>query len=426
MSGKTVLSLFSGCGGMDLGFEGNFKVNSSCINIKLHPDWLNVDSNNIVTLPLTGFKTIFANDILPSARAAWAPYFNKRGTPLNTFHIKSIVDIVKSVQKEGANSLINQKSVDIITGGFPCQDFSVAGKRKGFLSHKNHNGMITELNEPTLENRGMLYYWMKCAIEIFRPKIFVAENVKGLTNLTGAKKIIENDFRKMINGGYHIAEVRVLNTAEYGIPQKRERVIFYGLLKEALKPEILNKLDSRQVPVELDLYPIKTHKLNNANNQCDEEILSPFVTVGQVIQDLPEPNESSYDQSQSSFSKAKWYGKHCQGQTEICLNKVGPTIRAEHHGNIEFRRLSKEHGGQHFDELAKGLPERRLTVRECARIQTFPDDYAFVRKEITDNPEFRISVSDGYRLIGNAVPPLLAYHIAYRIKELWPVLFNRG
>ena len=69
-------------------------------------------------------------------------------------------------------------------------------------------------------------------------------------------------------------------------------------------------------------------------------------------------------------------------------------------------------------ELKKGLKERRLSVRECARIQTFPDDYKFVVPNL-------LSASDGYRLIGNAVPPLLAFRLALRLEEVWPELFKK-
>jgi DNA (cytosine-5)-methyltransferase 1 len=122
------------------------------------------------------------------------------------------------------------------------------------------------------------------------------------------------------------------------------------------------------------------------------------------------------------FSKAKYMGKHCQGQSEIKLNNIGPTIRAEHHGNIEFRRLSANNGGMQLDELKKGLKERRLTVRECALIQTFPRDFEFVIP--SGNRKFFISPSSAYKLIGNAVPPLLAYHIAKRIEKLWDMYFE--
>ena len=104
------------------------------------------------------------------------------------------------------------------------------------------------------------------------------------------------------------------------------------------------------------------------------------------------------------------------------LDSVGPTIRSEHHGNIEFRRLSAEHGGSHLEELAKGLPERRLTIRECARIQTFPDDYQFILKKTVQNKS--VSSSDAYKIIGNAVPCVLAYHIAKTIENKWLLYFK--
>ena len=119
---------------------------------------------------------------------------------------------------------------------------------------------------------------------------------------------------------------------------------------------------------------------------------------------------------------AKYMGKHCQGQTEVNLHGIGPTIRSEHHGNIEYRRLSAEHGGKYQHELDAGLQERRLTIRECARIQTFPDDYKFVIP--AEDGEKSVSASDAYKLIGNAVPPLLAYHIARRLEDNWTKYFG--
>jgi len=115
-------------------------------------------------------------------------------------------------------------------------------------------------------------------------------------------------------------------------------------------------------------------------------------------------------------------GKHCQGQSEIDLNDIGPTIRSEHHGNIEFRRLSKKNGGKILRELDKGRIERRLTIRECARIQTFPDDYMFI---VPSNGEKKgVSASDAYKIIGNAVPPLLGFHIAKRLENNWELYFG--
>ena len=149
--------------------------------------------------------------------------------------------------------------------------------------------------------------------------------------------------------------------------------------------------------------------------------MSPFVNCKEAFYGLVEPNLAT-DESQKKYSKAKFMGTHCQGQTEIKLNSVSPTIRSEHHGNIEFRRLSKEHGGVNFLELEKGLPERRLTIRECARLQTFPDDYQFILPKIGEN--VAVSASSAYKIIGNAVPCLLAYNIAMRIRQNWDKYFK--
>lgn len=106
------------------------------------------------------------------------------------------------------------------------------------------------------------------------------------------------------------------------------------------------------------------------------------------------------------------------------MDKIAPTIRSEHHGNIEFRRLAQEHGGVNTQELIDGLKERRLTPRECALIQTFPPDFKFVMPSNDSCTRFKVSASGAYKVIGNAVPPLLAYHIAKRIEEIWPIYFK--
>ena len=152
---------------------------------------------------------------------------------------------------------------------------------------------------------------------------------------------------------------------------------------------------------------------------------SHFVQLKDVFKHLDEP-EHTQDLSQRFYSKAKFMGKHCQGQTEIKLSSISPTIRSEHHGNIEFRRLSKKNGGQIENELNKGLKERRLTVRECALIQTFPPDYDFVIENKNGRKgSFLVSPSQAYKIIGNAVPPLLAYNLAKRIEEVWDLYFKK-
>lgn len=410
---KRVLSLFSGCGGMDIGFEGGFCCLKNSINSTLHPDWIEQDYGNWVKVKETGFQTVFANDIRPDAKSAWVSYFSKKYDTANElFHLNSIVDLVKDA-KDGTS--IFPDNIDIVTGGFPCQDFSVAGKRKGFQSDKSHNGKKIEINEPTVENRGQLYIWMKEVISLVQPSVFIAENVKGLISLNDTKEIIEHDFANAADGGYLVIPARVLHAANYGVPQSRERIIFYGFKRNTLRRDALDSLLNLSENTDYDPYPVPTHSFT-----LNGEQLSPFVTCKEALQDLDEP-ECSKDISQTKYSKAKYLPKG-QGNIEIKLDSISPTIRSEHHGNIEFRRLSIENGGTHQEELARGLQQRRLTIRECARLQTFPDDYQFILPKTEQNKA--VSASQAYKIIGNAVPCVLSYNIAMRLSENWDKYFK--
>lgn len=412
-----LLSLFSGCGGIDLGFEGGFQVLKKAINPDYSKDWDMKDiDRDWVELGKNRFRTIFANDIKPEAKAAWVNYFGRRGIDSQKYYLNSIVDLVK-LQKENDLNIFPQ-NVDVLIGGFPCQDFSVAGKRRGFNSNRRHDGKKVDIEAPTIENRGQLYIWMREVISITEPKVFVAENVKGLTNLDDTKEIIEKDFASVCNGGYLVVPAKVLNAANYGVPQGRERVIFFGFKKSELLPEALEELSKEKPSDKYTPYPPITHYLPGDE---PEEHLKKFVTVKDALTGLGEPEDSS-DVSHQKYSRAKYMGTHCQGQNEVKLDSVGPTIRSEHHGNIEFRRLSEEHGGRNKSELADGLKERRLSVRECARIQTFPDDYDFVIAAKEGNKA--VSASEAYKIIGNAVPPLLGYHIAKRLEQNWKLYFG--
>lgn len=406
-----LLSLFSGCGGMDLGFIGGFRCLKKSVNNNVHKDWIDSENENWIELKRTCFETVFANDIRPDAKAAWVSYFSKFNADADKlYHLESIVDLVKEY-KNGTFSFPD--NISVVTGGFPCQDFSVAGKRLGFNSKTSHSGGKLNVDEPSDESRGKLYMWMRDVISITEPNLFVAENVKGLTNLADVKQIIEHDFSEA-GGGYLVVNAKVLNASHYGVPQGRERVIFFGFKKSALTEKAVEELQKENISAEYNPYPQETHSRADKN-------LYPIVTCEDAFSELSEP-EKSDDKSQQIYSKAKYMGKHCQGQTEVKLDDVGPTIRSEHHGNIEYRRLSAEHGGNHKDELAQNLQERRLTIRECARLQTFPDDYQFILPKTENNSA--VSSSDAYKIIGNAVPCVLAYNIAMNIQQKWNLWFG--
>ncbi|MEB7781402.1 DNA (cytosine-5-)-methyltransferase [Mammaliicoccus fleurettii] len=342
-----VVSLFSGVGGMDLGFVGDFKFLDK------------IYSKN-------PFKIIFANDIFKQAADVYEYNFKHK------------------VERESITELdLNFENVDVVLGGFPCQTFSYSGKRNG-------------LSDP----RGQLYKEMIRVINKCRPKMFIAENVDGIRNskkdISGAnvdQSALDTILGDFENSGYDV-QYHVLNAADYGVPQIRRRVIIIGIRKD------LGDINSQY-------YPAPTYFENNDKNK--------WITSEDAIQDLWNSIDKTSipNHTYKDFSKAKFYpGKKMQGNNRILANKPAPTIRAEHHGNIEGHY---NYIGQDEHDV---LGWRRLSVRECARLQSFPDSFNFIS-----------SASSSYKMIGNAVPPVMAWNIAravfYSLEKLGCIEKNR-
>lgn len=360
-----VLSLFTGIGGMDMGFCGQVVVHKDSVR---NTKWIakRHTVRDFVALKRMPFECVFQNDILKGARDVFG--YNNDASNYNTTSIYDLLSANYAFPK-----------ADIVIGGFPCQDFSQSGRRKGFQSQIGHD--LKEKMDHKRENgRGTLYKSFVEVVKRVRPKIFVAENVYGLLTMkTNPIKKIIKDFSEL---GYDV-NYQVIYCPEFGIPQTRKRVIIMGISKD------------------------RTFELKEGWNLITKNKVQ--CGIGKYFEHLREP-ETTDDLSQMLYSKAKLLEKG-QGQAEINLASFAPTMRAEHHGNIEFRR----HANSKHNRSERHMAARRLTIREAGLIQTFPPHYVF-------NKTNSMVV---YKYIGNAVPPLLGYVIADKVHALWKLSFGR-
>ncbi len=296
---REIVSMFAGCGGLDLGFRGDFTYLG-----KHYPRLHN--------------RITWAND---NNGAACDTYKNNVGQHIVCGDLNDCFDTMPD-------------SADIVLGGFPCQDVSINGKQQ------RERG-----------TRTILYKSMIEAIEVLKPTVFVAENVKGLLSSEFGKQILA-DFRIP---GYSVS-YRLYLASDYGVPQRRTRLIIVGV--------------RGSMPF---LHPPPQSLMNEMT--CEE-------AIGDLA-DMKWCEERAHIWSQAKRSPE-------QGNRILKANAPSTTIRAEHHGNVQW----------HYE-----LP-RRISLREQARLQSFPDDFRF---------------SGGMRAterqIGNAVPPVMAWHIAREIES---------
>lgn len=244
---------------------------------------------------------------------------------------------------------------DTVVGGFPCQGFSQANRLK----------IVND-------SRNSLYKEFLRVIADKQPKWFLAENVRGILSFAGGKAIkkIEHDFSR---AGYRVQK-QLFNTANYGVPQTRIRVIIAGT-----RSDLPPRFDYR--------YPEATHSKKPVGHQL------PWVSVREALAHIPEPDDAP-EIPNHEYSKYKVTNRNFTGHRTTNATKPSPTILAR--GNGKGGVCAIQHPKNH----------RRMSIREQAIIQTFPEDF-----------EFSGRMNSCYRQVGNAVPVLFGKYLGDVLKE---------
>ena len=312
-----VASLFCGCGGTDVGLLGDF-------------DFLgkHYESN--------GMEIVYANDIDDNACNIFKENFGI--TPDNRD--------IREVKSEEIPEF------DILTGGFPCQSFSIIAQNPKRLGVK--------------DERGKLFFEMCRILRERQPKCFIAENVKGIltANKKSAFPLILKEFEE---SGYNV-QYRILNSANYGVPQKMERVIIVGFRKDL---NIEFSFPDVEIEDENNFAPLK----KVIEKKVDEKYFFSERAVAGMMKKRESMNKG---RAQDINKPCNTVGAHL---AKVSLNSTDPV-------------------------LMEGKRYRRFTPREVARIQSFPDDFELVGSEAAQ-----------YRALGNAIPPVMFWYVAKAVKE---------
>ena len=344
-----LLSLFSGCGGLDLGFElaGLKAVMGEKVMEEAFRD-KSVFQKNINN---NVFNTIFVNDIFTEARETYAGNAGKY-----IYMDKSDIRKIKQFPK-----------ADIVLGGFPCPGFSEAGPR--LLDDK----------------RNFLYlHFIRCLMQS-KPKLFVAENVKGMTTL-GKGEVFKQIVEDFAAAGYTIYH-KLLSSEEYGVPQIRKRVILVG---------VRNDIDFEYQ------YPEPAYG-------DEKKGLKKIVDLRTAIGDLEDNPGEYFTGSYSSMFMSR-NRKKSWSEPSFTIQASGRQAPI-HPGGEPMVKVGKDK--YIFTDGEEN--NRRLSVKEIARIQTFPDWYKFSRGTSNRNENAKLDLV--YKQIGNAVPVRLALAVAEPIAE---------
>lgn len=320
-----IVSLFSGAGGLDRGFED------------------------------AGMEIIWANEFDKKIHSTFRKNF-----PKTTLDTRSIVDIETDEIPD----------CDGIIGGPPCQSWSEAGALRGID-----------------DERGQLFFEYIRILRDKQPKFFLAENVSGML-FRRHNQAIENILKRFQKLGYHV-RFSILNSHDYGVPQTRERVIFVGYHKDYGKyfyppPKVETKLVLKDAIWDLRKNVVPALEKNKTNPKVKfpnhEYMIGGFSSIY-----MSRNRVRRWDQPSFTIQAG---GRHAP------CHPQAPTMKFI---SQDIRNFVS--GKEHL--------YRRLSVRECARVQTFPDDFIFDYD----------SVADGYKMIGNAVPVRFAHHLAKKIKS---------
>lgn len=322
-----ILSLFSGAGGLDLGFEK------------------------------AGFNVVLANEY---DKTIWETYEKNHTATL-------IKDDIRNI-----NELTLPCNIDGIIGGPPCQSWSEAGAQRGIN-----------------DSRGMLFYEYIRILKAVRPKFFLAENVSGMLanrHSDAVKKIV----KLFEECGYNIT-INLVNAVDYGVPQDRKRVFYIGFRKDLetkfifpapSTPHIEQKLTMKDAMWDLKDTAVPALEKNKAGKNLTisnhEFFVGSYSTIFMSRNRVRSWNEPGFTVQAS--------GRQCQ------LHPQAPKMKF-----ISQNKRIFVPGQEHL--------YRRLTVRECARLQGFPDNFDFIYND----------VNNGYKMVGNAVPVNLSYEIAKQI-----------
>jgi DNA (cytosine-5)-methyltransferase 1 len=312
-----LISLFSGVGGMDMGFEK------------------------------AGFKTIWANDHDQKVVSSYQSFF-----PHTVFDTRSIRHIHGS----------EIPKADGMIGGPPCQSWSTAGARRGI--HDPH---------------GQLFYDYIRVLHSVKPLFFVAENVSGL--IQGKNRDFFNRILRMMKEEGYAVTWKVVNAHDYGVPQDRMRVLMVGYHHSLNKRFVFPAPLSFRPTLKNAIFDLRTLKVGASRKVANHDL---FV--------------SGYSSRFMSRNRVRPWNKPSftimASASHTPLHPQAPLMVSGEEGKTKQFAPGHEH------------LYRRLTVRECARIQTFPDECHFIYRH----------VRHGYRMVGNAVPVELAFHMAKTIR----------